>query len=162
MFSIMKQKSECTTLERAIQTVDGFSHVFNTLRQQIALRGQSESTFYNYIHRIALVSLHFNRLPEDISDEELKEYLTTLALDVKFPLRSGFKHSVYGLRYYFRHVGLAKRAVDLPSLKKAFKLPVILNEANSGNCSKHPRCSNTASCLRSLIPPDFVRRKSAT
>jgi integrase/recombinase XerD len=129
MFSIMKTKSEFTTLERAIQTVDGFSRVFTTLRQQTALRGQSESTLYNYMHRIALVSLHFKRLPEDISEEELKEYLTTLALDVKSPSRSGFKHTVYGLRYYYRHVGLAKRAVDLPSLKKDFKLPVILNRS---------------------------------
>ena len=125
----MKQKSEFTTLERAIQTVDGFSRVFTTLRQQTALRGQSESTLYNYMHRIALVSLHFKRLPEDISEEELKEYLTALALDVKSPSRSGFKHTVYGLRYYYRHVGLFKRAVDLPSLKKDFKLPVILNRS---------------------------------
>jgi len=125
----MKQKSEFTTLERAIQTVDGFSRVFTTLRQQTALRGQSESTLYNYMHRIALVSLHFKRLPEDISEEELKEYLTALALDVKSPSRSGFKHTVYGLRYYYRHVGLSKRAVDLPSLKKDFKLPVILNRS---------------------------------
>ncbi len=84
---------------------------------------------YNYMHRIALVSLHFKRLPEDISEDELKEYLTALALDVKSPSRSGFKHTVYGLRYYYRHVGLAKRAVDLPSLKKDFKLPVILNRS---------------------------------
>jgi hypothetical protein len=129
MFSIMKQKGEFTTLERTIQTVDGFSNVFTTLRQQIALRGQSESTLYNFKHRIALVSLHFKRLSEDISEEELKEYLTALALNVKFPSRSGFKHNVYGLRYYYRHVGLAKCADDLFSLKKDFKLPVILNRS---------------------------------
>jgi integrase/recombinase XerD len=138
MFSIMKQKGEFTTLQRAIQTVDGFSHVFETLRQQTALRGQSESTLYNYIHRVALVSLHFNRLPEDISDDEINEYLTTLALDVKSPSRSGFKHTVYGLRYYFRHVGLSKRAIDLPSLKKAFKLPVILNRSELRELFKAP------------------------
>jgi hypothetical protein len=34
---------------------------------------------------------------------------------------------VYGLRYYFRHIGLNKRAIALPSLKKETKLPVILN-----------------------------------
>jgi len=90
----MKQKGEFTTLQRATQTVDGFSHVFETLRQQTALRGQSESTLYNYIHRVSLVSLHFNRLPEDISGDEINKYLTTLALDVKFPSRSGFKHTV--------------------------------------------------------------------
>lgn len=134
----MKQKSKFTTLERAIQTVDGFSHVFTTLRQQTALRGQSESTLYNYMHRIALVSLHFKRLPEDISDEELTEYLTALALDSNSPSRSGFKHTVYGLRYYYRHVGLSTRAVDLPSLKKEFKLPVILNRSELRELFKAP------------------------
>jgi len=54
----MKRKSEFTTLERAIQTVDGFSHVFTTLRQQTALCGQSECTLYNYMNRICLL---FNR-----------------------------------------------------------------------------------------------------
>lgn len=135
----MKQKSESTTYERAIQTVDGFSRVFTTLRQQTALGGKSESTFYNYIHRIALVSLHFKRLPENVSDTELTEYLTTLALDVKSPSRSGFKHTVYGLRYYYRHIGLEKRAVELPSLKKVFKLPVILNRSELRELFKAPK-----------------------
>src|SRR5665647_584274 len=138
MFSVMKQKSEFTTLERAIQTIDGFPHVFTTLRQQTALRGQSESTLYNYMHRIALVSLHFKRLPEDISEEEITEYLTALALDANSPSRSGFKHTVYGLRYYYRHVGFSQRAVDLPSLKKELKLPVILNRSELRELFKAP------------------------
>jgi len=135
----MKQKGEFTTLQHAIQTIDGFSHVYETLRQQTALRGQSESTLYNYIHRVAQVSLHFNRLPEDISDEEINEYLTALAIDPKSPSRSGFMHTVYGLRYYFRHVGLSKRAIDLPSLKQTFKLPVILNRSELRELFKVPK-----------------------
>jgi len=66
----MKQKSEFTILERAIQTVDGFSRVFNTLQQQIILRGQSPSTLNNYIRQVASISLHFGQLPELISEEE--------------------------------------------------------------------------------------------
>ncbi len=34
---------------------------------------------------------------------------------------------VYGLRFYFRHIGDNKRAIRLPSLKKDTKFPVILN-----------------------------------
>ena len=34
---------------------------------------------------------------------------------------------VYGLRYYFRHIGLNKRAISLPSIKGDTRLPVILN-----------------------------------
>ena len=127
MFSIMKKRSESTIVERALQTVDGFSKVFHTLQQQTVLRGQSQSTLNNYIRRIALISLEFNRLPENITEEEINEYLSALAQSPKSPSRSSFKHAVYGLRYYFRHVGQNKRAIALPSLKKETKLPVILN-----------------------------------
>jgi integrase/recombinase XerD len=34
---------------------------------------------------------------------------------------------VYGLRYYYRLLGMNKNAIALPSLKKETKLPVILN-----------------------------------
>ena len=35
---------------------------------------------------------------------------------------------VYGLRYYYRLLGMNKNAIALPSLKKDTKLPVILNQ----------------------------------
>lgn len=99
------------------------------MQQQVTLKGQSQSTLNNYIRKIALISLHFKRLPEQISDEEINEYLTGLALDKNSPSRSSFKHMVYGLRYYFRYIGQTKRAVNLPSLKKETRLPVILNRS---------------------------------
>jgi len=93
------------------------------------LRGQSQNTLSNYIRSIARISLHFGCLPEHISDDELTEYLTSLAIDSRSPSRSSFKHMVYGLRYYFRQIGENKRAINLPSLKKEAKLPVILNRS---------------------------------
>jgi len=125
----MRKKSEFTILERALQTVEGFDKVYHKMQQQTILGGRSQSTFDNYIRRIALVCLEFNRLPEDISEEEINEYLTGLAQMAKSPSRSSFKHAVYGLRYYFRHIGQNKRAINLPSLKKEVKLPVILNRS---------------------------------
>ena len=90
----MRKKSEFTIVERALQTVDGFSVVFKTLQQQVTIRGQSQSTLNNYIRRIALICLEFKRLPQDISEDQINEYLTALALRPKSPSRS----SVY-LRY---------------------------------------------------------------
>jgi site-specific recombinase XerD len=68
-------------------------------------------------------------LPEQIGNEELNEYLTSLAIDKNSPSRSSFKHMVYGLRYYFRLIGDNRRAISLPSLKKEARLPVILNRS---------------------------------
>ena len=125
----MKQKSEFSIISRAMATVAGFARVYRTLEQQVILRGQAKSTFENYIHRIAQVSLHFNRLPEEISADDLNEFLASLAVSAVSPSRSAFKHSVYGLRYYYRYVGLPDRAIQLPSLKKAAKLPTIFNKS---------------------------------
>ena len=118
-----------TLVDKAILTVPGFENVCKTLHQQVTMQGQSQSTLNNYIRRIANISLHFQRLPEHISDDELNEYLTSLAIDKNSPSRSSFKHMVYGLRYYFRHIGDNKRAINLPSLKKEATLPVILNRS---------------------------------
>lgn len=125
----MKQEKEFTVIGRAMATVAGFDRVYRTLEQQVVLRGQAKSTFQNYIHRIAQVSLHFNRLPEEVSAEELNDFLASLAVSAISPSRSAFKHSVYGLRYYYRYVGLPDRAIRLPSLKKDAKLPAIFNKS---------------------------------
>ncbi len=116
-------------VERAIIAVPGFEQVAKKLEQQVVLRGQSISTLNNYIRRIALVSLHFNRLPDEISKDEINEYLVGLARDPKSPSRSSFKHMVYGLRYYFRLLGNNEKAIALPALNRDTKLPIILNRS---------------------------------
>lgn len=134
----MKTKSEFTIIERAIQTIEGFSAVNDRIRQQTILRGQSRSTFENYIRQIAKVCLHFGRLPEAIAEEEINEYLTGLARDPASPSRSQFKHTIYGLRYYYRNIGLNDRAIALPSLREETKLPVILNRSELRELFKAP------------------------
>ncbi len=123
----MRKKTGLTIVERAAIAVPGFSNVVKKLEQQVALRGQSISTLQNYIRRIGLISLHFNRLPEAIEEDEINEYLAGLARDPKSPSRSSFKHMVYGLRYYYRLLGMNNQAIALPSLKRDTRLPVILN-----------------------------------
>ena len=139
MFSIMRKKSEFTTVERAIKTIDGFQKVYNTLQQQTILRGQSQSTLENYIRQIALISLEFNKLPEELSEDDINGYLTALAQNAISPSRSSFKHAIYGLRYYYRHIGQTKRAIKLPSIKKEAKLPVIFNREELRQLFKAPK-----------------------
>jgi len=124
----MRKKSGFTMIEQAIMLVPEFKNVVRKLGQQVTLRGQSKSTLNNYIRRIALFVIHFKKLPEQIDPEEINEYLVALARDPKSPSRSSFKHMVYGLRYYYRLMGMNKNAIALPSLKKETKLPVILNQ----------------------------------
>jgi hypothetical protein len=155
----MKKRIEPTLVEKAIEAVSGFELVFKKLSQQVTLRGQSQSTLNNYICCIANISLHFLRLPEQISDDEINEYLTVMALNPKSPSRSNFKQAVYGLRYYFRLIGHNKRAIGLPSLKKntrllreLFKAPSLLKHRNPGCPYPMPHIQpwRTCRCLRLL------------
>jgi site-specific recombinase XerD len=134
----MRKRTEPTVVERAVEAIPGFNAVLLKLQQQVVLRGQSKSTLDNYIRRIAQISLHFGQLPEQVSDDEINEYLASLALSVKSPSRSNFKHAVYGLRYYFRLLGMNKRAIALPSLKNDTRLPVILNRSELKELFKAP------------------------
>lgn len=134
----MRKKTSPSIVERAIESVQGFDKVAIKLEQQVELRGQSKSTLQNYIRRIALLCLHFGKLPELLDEEEINEYLVALARDPRSPSRSSFKHMVYGLRYYYRLLGMNKKAIALPSLKRETKLPVILNRQELRELFKAP------------------------
>ncbi|WP_026474890.1 tyrosine-type recombinase/integrase [Alkaliflexus imshenetskii] len=123
----MRKKTTLTIVERALVLVPEFKARALKMEHQVVLRGQSQSTLNNYIRRIALFVIHFKQLPEDVTEDEINEYLVALARDVKAPSRSSFKHMVYGLRYYYRLLGMNKKAIALPSLKQESKLPVVLN-----------------------------------
>ena len=118
----MRKKTDFTIVEQAILLVPEFEKVVHKLEQQVTLRGQSKSTLDNYIRRIALFVIRFEKLPEQIDPEEINEYLAALARDPRSPSRSSFKHMVYGLRYYYRLLGMNKNAIALPSSKQATKL----------------------------------------
>jgi len=123
----MRKKSGFTIVEQAIALVPEFEKVALRMEQQVVLRGQSMSTLSNYIRLIAAFVVHFGKLPEAIDPDEINTFLVALARDPRSPSRSTFKHMVYGLRYYYRLLGMNKNAIALPSLKGEVKLPVILN-----------------------------------
>ena len=80
--------------------VPEFESVVRKLEQQVTLRGQSKSTLNNYIRRIALFVVHFDKLPEQIDLDEINEFLVALARDPRSPSRSSFKLMIYGIWSY--------------------------------------------------------------
>jgi len=67
---------------------------------------------------------------------------------------------VYGLRYYFRHIGKTNRAINLPSLKKEATLPVILNRSELKALFKAPKLLKHRIIL-TLIYSAGLRRQEA-
>lgn len=90
----MRKKIGLTIVEQAEQEILGFSEVVRKLDQQVVLKEQSLSTYRNGIRRIAGLSLHFGKLPELLSEDEINDYLAGLARSPLSPSRSNFKHMV--------------------------------------------------------------------
>lgn len=88
--------------------------------------GRSASTLKNYSRYIARISLHYNALPTELSEDQIEDYLHGLLRDSS-PSESYFKHTVYGLRFLFRLEGLQDKRIALPSIQKEKKLPIVLS-----------------------------------
>ncbi len=67
-------------------------------------------------------------MPEHLDPEQIQDYLGKLAGSEASPSRSSFKHTVYGLRFYFKLIGLGKRSIDLPSIRANQSLPTVLSK----------------------------------
>lgn len=96
--------------------------------RQVRLRGQSQSTLYNYTRCLAKLALYFKQVPTELSEEQINDFLL-LIRDKESPSESYFKHTVYGLRYAFRLIGRDDRAIRLPSIKRLKQLPTVLSRA---------------------------------
>src|SRR5690554_2810895 len=59
----MRKKTSLTIVERAMVLVPEFKSRAVKLEHQVVLRGQSASTLNNYIRRIALFVIHFEKMP---------------------------------------------------------------------------------------------------
>jgi site-specific recombinase XerD len=121
------RKKSLTMVERAIAQVKGFKELYQDFEDKILIFGHSPSALENYSRKVAEVCLHFDRLPQDISEKDLNKYLADMAREKRSPCLSNFKFTVYGLRYFYRMLGMSHRIIELPSIKAPRKLPVVLN-----------------------------------
>jgi integrase/recombinase XerD len=121
------RKRTDTILESACHEIPGFRKLYKELEEKMVLSGQTISTLSNYGRKLAHISLQFHKLPQDIPEKEINRYLAGLARESKTPSLSNFKHTIYGLRFCYRMLGMREKAIKLPSLKQEHKLPVVLN-----------------------------------
>ena len=133
------EKKESTIVSRACDQVNGFRTAYEKITRQVAISNQSKSTLACYSTRIATVCLHFGCMPELLDAEQLQDYLGKLAASQASPSRSGFKHLVHGLRFYFKLIGQSNRILELPSIRANKKLPTVLSKQECKLLFKTPR-----------------------
>ena len=113
-------------IDRAICEISGFEEIRHKVERELINNGKSPKTYYAYIRQIASVSLYFGRLPFDVTDEEIAEFLFKIKTENNYS-ETYFKFTVYGLRYLFRIYDMQERKIQLPSISHYKALPVILS-----------------------------------
>lgn len=127
-----------TIVSQAKQNVIGFAASYAKFIERVTIDQSSKSLITNYSRSIAAIALHFNRVPHQISVEEINSYLYRMTVHEKQSL-SYFKQAVYGLRHWFRLFGMEENAIQMPSIKKQETLPVVLSKEECKELFKAPR-----------------------
>ncbi len=78
--------------------VTGFAERIEWFKKSTMIHGLSPKTFIDYSRKLADLVLHHNKLPEEISEDELRDYLSSLIEQNKSTSQSKFKHIVYSMR----------------------------------------------------------------
>ncbi len=124
--SVLEEKSPKTLIEQAKREVPNFVEHFSKFEEQAVIGGYSSSTIFNYSRAVAKVSLYFGKSVLDLDADEVNAFLFELAKKKKAS-STYFKHTIYGLRFFFRLYDLEDRVLKLPSIKNKRKLPDVFS-----------------------------------
>jgi len=123
----LKRKHAVPEVAKACKEVQGFAALTEDLERTMTINGYSKSTFTNYLRCLAHLSVHCKKLPQDLNDRQIEDYLMKMKKEYA-PSESYFKHTVYGLRFLFRFLGQKDRAIKMPRVRSKFNLPVVLSK----------------------------------
>lgn len=133
-----KKENYNTLLNQAKTNVVGFKEAYSKFIERVTIDQCSASLISNYSRSIASIALHFNRVPHQISVEEINSYLYRITVHDKLSI-SYFKQAVFGLRHWFRVFNMEEKAIAMPSIKKEQTLPVVLSQQECRELFKAPR-----------------------
>jgi site-specific recombinase XerD len=105
----------------------GVSYHFNELKRELNIRCYSPKTYKAYLRSNEELVKHANKLPQSITETDIKNYLNYLVTDRK--LKPGSLDLVdSALRFYYIKVLKRNLFADIPRPKREKKLPVTLND----------------------------------
>ncbi len=84
------------------------------------------------------MALHFGCCPQHLDTGQVEEYLYRCKKQHNSPSESFFKHTVYGLRYVYKLLGIKDKHVSLPRIERPKKLPVVMNAREVKQMLKAP------------------------
>ena len=118
--------------------------------EDLQLRGLAPKTQQSYVDAVRQLAQHYRRAPDQLSEEELRQYFLFL-LHEKRVAESTFRIHLYGIRFFYeRTLQRPWPVFDLVRPRKTQKLPVVLSpgEVRSLLASVHNRKAQM--CLRMI------------
>lgn len=109
--------------------VPNFSILCTKLERSFVINGKAKSTLTNYLRCLAHIGLHYKISPEELSEEQIQDYLFHCKNLHNTPSESFFKHTIYGLRAVYKVLGLKDKYIRLPEIKAQNSLPVVLSKS---------------------------------
>jgi site-specific recombinase XerD len=95
--------------------------------EDMQLRGLSERTQAAYVLAVRQLAEHYDRSPDQISEEELRQYFLYLR-NVKRVAASTFNVSLYGIKFLYQYtLKKAWPTLELARAPRDKKLPVVLS-----------------------------------
>ncbi|MDD5731679.1 MAG: tyrosine-type recombinase/integrase [Patescibacteria group bacterium] len=102
------------------------SNSFVVLRQEMSLRGFSQSTVESYLYYVENFIRFIRKSPKEVNSSDIKTYLEKLIKEGKSSSTINTAYSA--LQFYFEKILRRKFFVNIPRTKKSKKLPVVLTK----------------------------------
>lgn len=99
---------------------------FVTLLQEMSLRGFSQSTVQSYLYYVEDFIRFIKKSPKEVNSSDIKTYLEKIIKEGK--ASSTLNTAYSALQFYFEKVLRRKFFVNIPRIKKAKRLPVVLTK----------------------------------
>lgn len=109
------------------------------LTKSFSINGKSTSTLTNYLRCLSHLALYYKCSPELLEEERINDYLYHCQNLHKTPSESFFKHTIYGLRAAYKVLGMDKKRIQLPQIKRQNELPIVLNKSEVRELLKAPK-----------------------
>lgn len=114
-----------SAIRRACESVPFFVQRYEIFVKRLENEQKSSRTILSYGHHLALLCLHFVRLPGQVSEYEYTDYYNMLLK--KSPSGSHMKHAVYSIRAYFRVMGQPCPLSSNPIIPKSRPCIIVLS-----------------------------------
>jgi integrase len=109
------------------------------MERSFAINNRAKSTLNNYLRCLSHLALHYMCSPEQLSKENIEDYLFYCKNLHKTPSESFFKHTIYGLRAAYKVMGLEDKRIALPKIERQKDLPVVLSRSEVRKFLKAPK-----------------------